>query len=441
MSLRFTWWVAPCLVLSAQDQLKVAPSEATLIPKMSSAYGPADKAVQFTVTLAGKPLSDDLSAVCHFDPPKAGTWTPAITKEGVVDAPESLDPGVTQLQVKMKCAKAGAKDADPVSITIAEVKNSEWESRAIFGYHQAGASSANFEQDFFSDFFIMRGLGHHEHVYDNRFNLWGDVRIASSPQQISTPIAQFAATFAQTAGNLQVNQLALSAEYQAGLEVKITNFNQGNRRRMLGFIGFTGANGAFHEPAMNQPVFLVPKSDSQKYALFKSRYPEVIAAGATQVAFVPPDRQRFYRFFGVGFRLTSFELDKPYAPPATFAWTFGQDELVTGGVMRGVVSRLDVFYPLPLGLKDGKWKFLFLFGTVNQWWHKDPNDTALPLELAYQTDAMGNVKTDSAGKPIPVPMTDPAVYIRTVRNNRDTYRIGAGVDLVNIINSWMHNSQ
>lgn len=438
MGFRFAWCLLTGMLVSAQNQVKVSPSQATLVPQSVEVFGPADHKEIFTVTLAGKPLDPFMS--CKFNPATASTWTPSITPEGVVEAPMSFAAGVKQLTVVMVCGSAGAKDSDPVEITIVGVKNSEWEARAIFGYHQAGASSANFDQNFFTDFFVVRGLGNHERVYDNFVNLWGDVRIASAPQQTSTPVAQFAATFAQTAGNLQVNQLALSAEYQAGLEFNVKNFKQGNRRRMLGLIGFAGASGAFHQPAMDQPVFIVPAPQSQKYAVFKSRYPEVVAVGATNVAFVPPDRERFYRFYGGGVRLTTFELDKPYAPPATFAWTLGQDELVTGSVMRGVVSRIDVFYPLPLGLKDGRWKFLFLFGTVNQWLHKDPNDTELPLQPAYETDTTGNVKMDSSGKPVPVPITDPSVYVRTIRNNRDTYRIGVGIDLVNIINSWMNKS-
>jgi hypothetical protein len=29
---------------------------------------------------------------------------------------------------------------------------------------------------------------------------------------------------------------------------------------------------------------------------------------------------------------------------------------------------------------DRRWKFLFLFGTVNKWWQKDPNLAFLPLQ-------------------------------------------------------------
>jgi hypothetical protein len=330
-----------------------------------------------------------------------------------------------------------------VVIDIAEVKNSEWESRAIMGYHQAGASSADFTQNFFLDFAVARGLGNGEHLYDNRFNLWGDIRIASSPQQNNTSVggasvATLASTFNTLAGNVQVNQLAMSAEYQLGFEGIFKKFHQGNRLRTLGAIVYGGANGSFSQPSEQAPTtFVVPKATNsdgttnQQFGLFNQRFPEVIKSGAPYVAFLPPDRQRFYRQYGGGLRLTTFDLAKPYAPPATISFALGQNELVSGGLFRGVVSRIDAFYPLPTGLKDGKYNFLFLFGTVDKWWRKDPNQTQLVLMPATTTSGTPPVMT-------PVPVNDPHVYIQTVRNNRDTYKIGFGIDFVNLLNSWLN---
>src|SRR6266849_967885 len=89
----------------------------------------------------------------------------------------------------------------------------DWEARAIVGYHQAGASSANFTQNFFFDFFFMRTLSS-KHLWEGQWNLWGDVRIASSPQQITTGVGTFVSNFATQVSNLPVNQLAQSADFQ-----------------------------------------------------------------------------------------------------------------------------------------------------------------------------------------------------------------------------------
>src|SRR5712692_4043629 len=97
----------------------------------------------------------------------------------------------------------------------------DWEARAIVGYHQAGASSTNFTQNFFFDFFIMRALSSH-HLWGDppgdlshgRWNLWGDVQIASFPQQVTTgagTVGALASNFATQVSNLPVNQMAQSA--------------------------------------------------------------------------------------------------------------------------------------------------------------------------------------------------------------------------------------
>ena len=55
---------------------------------------------------------------------------------------------------------------------VGERSTVEWESRAIIGWHQAGASSADSDQNLFFDFFVARPFGGGA-VYDSSFNLWG----------------------------------------------------------------------------------------------------------------------------------------------------------------------------------------------------------------------------------------------------------------------------
>jgi hypothetical protein len=191
---------------------------------------------------------------------------------------------------------------------------------------------------------------------------------------------------------------------------------------MLGFILFGGASGAFTQPAFSGSVFNVPGPNDQQSALFQQRYPS--AKNALFVGFVPPDRRRFYRFYGGGLRLTTFELDKPYAPPATWTLTLGQDESITGGILRSVVARIDVFYSLPVGKADGRYKFLFLFGTANLRLNSDTGDTPLILQKASD-----------------ISLSDGRVAIVTSRSTRDTYRIGLGIDVLNLLRSWKAISQ
>ncbi|MBL8177223.1 MAG: hypothetical protein JNK48_21290 [Bryobacterales bacterium] len=310
------------------------------------------------------------------------------------------------------------------------VPEDEWESRAVFGLHQAGASSAPSTQNYFFDFFIMRGLGSKAKVHENRVNLWGNVRIASSPQQIDTPIGQFIAGFATTAGELKVNEMAQSGEFLTGLGFQLARWEQKvladdgvtkvpSRVRTMELVGFWGANGSFRDPASQAKVFLTPTAGTPQYDLFKARFPEVAKTGAKHVAFVPPDRERFYRQYGFGLRVATFEEKRKYAPPATYMVTLGQDQLITEGGYRGAVVRADVFYPLPIGQKDGKFEMLFLFATANMRISKPQNGT--PLVLASATGVQPYENT---------------VAIHVVPSARDTYRIGAGIDFVNLFNSW-----
>ena len=322
--------------------------------------------------------------------------------------------------------------------------NKEWDARAIAGYHQAGASSAKFTQNFFFDFFISRALSstHLWGPYDGkgqlvnskgekmnsdpwgsgRWSLWGDVRIASTPQQVTTGVGTFATNFGTEAANLPVNQLAQSADFQTGLEYRLHTFVRKPDAtvlayRTLGLIGYFGAQGAFQPPSAQAQILAVPTKTSPQYASFAQYYPG--AANSAYVAFLPPERERFFRGYGFGFRVTTFDIDQPLAPPGTYTFTVGQDESITGGIFRSVVGRFDVFYPLPLVGTSGKYKFLYLFGTSNLRFSKAANIPTFALAPA----------------PASVMASDPTVALVTVRSTRDTYRIGAGIDLINLIQS------
>src|SRR5208282_5349510 len=127
------------------------------------------------------------------------------------------------------------------------------------------------------------------------------------------------------------------------------------------------------------------------------------------VGFVLPDQSSFYRQYGAGFRVTTFDLANPANAPATYSFTVGQDQLVTGGRYRGLVGRFDVFYPVSIG--GSGFKFFYLFGTVStRLQTRTLQSPALFLE------------------PAPAPPTgpnayDPDVMVVTSPLMRDYYRI------------------
>jgi hypothetical protein len=298
------------------------------------------------------------------------------------------------------------------------------------GFHQAGASSAQSAQNAFFDFFIIRPLSHKTHVFDARWNLWGNVRIASSPRQLNIPVSQFAAGFAAELGKTQVNELAQSAEFLSGFELRLATFRQGSRRRMLGGVGFFGANGSLSDPLSQGALFKVPKAGTPNGIAFDAAYPGFPRPLADYVALVPPDRERFYRQYGAGIRLTSFDLRAPLAPPATYMATVGQDQLITSGRYQGAVFRVDVFYPLPVGKENGQFKSLFLFGTTNMRIARPFDKTPLAMERVCAGSSTSNCTGSAA-------FWGDRTAVIAVPSARDTYRLGVGIDFVNLLTSWL----
>ncbi len=305
----------------------------------------------------------------------------------------------------------------------------EWESRAIVGFHQAGASSAPSTQNAFFDFSIMRGLGSQKNLADARVNLWGNVRVASSPRQISVPVSQFAPGFVSSLIQTPVNEMAQSVEFLTGLGLRLAKFQQGGGRiRTLEAVAFFGGNGSFTDPFSRGAIFKVPAPNTPSRSEFDRRH----KVATPFIALVPADRERFYRSYGGGLRLMTFESRKRLSPPATYMVTVGQDQMITGGAYQGPVLRLDVFYPLPIGKADGRWKSIFLFGTVNMKLARTSYQTPLAMER-YCTDAkLANLSCNSTVKNF----YDPDVTVVGLASTRDNYRLGVGVDLVNLMRSW-----
>lgn len=350
------------------------------------------------------------------------------TKNWACTAPDAPGEGLAVTGTVL--VKATLDDQSVLTTTVELVgqfdisKRGPWEARAIAGYHQAGAASADFSQNVIIDIYVVRPLSRKDKVWEARLNSWGNVRIASAPQQINAPFIEILQGLvapetnpnAPSPLNTPVNQLALSAEFETGLEY---NFTPAWNGKMLGLIGFFGATGSFQSPDQSVHLYYAPTPDSPQYPLFKERFPTV---NSKYVGFVNPDRDRFYRQWGLGFRYSKFHTTA-YESPQTFSFTLGQDELITGGRFQSVVARFDGFYPLPVGTRDGKWNFLYLFGTTSLRLSRGDNRQPLVLQPAPIT---GN----GAVHPY-----DNTVTIVASGSNRDTYRIGIGADLVNLMRS------
>lgn len=347
----------------------------------------------------------------------------------VLQAPVSIPSNVLYVDSKVQITTQGGGMAE-FTFRVGPESGLEWESRAIIGWHQAGASSTNSSQHLFIDFFVARPFGSGA-VYDSPFNLWGQVRVASSPQQKTIPLQEFAASFVAQLGGVKVNELAQSAEFLTGVEYRPKKWT-GKRIRTFGLVGFFGANGAFSDPATQGRVFRVPPLTSPQWANFVSRFKDfqndAFRQQAQFIGLVPPDRERFYREYGFGVRYTSYIADQKWASPAMFTATLGQDQSITRGRYVGPVLKFDAFYPLPLSLRKNEPRFVYFFGTANLAVAKP--DEKVPLALELVQDCPPNTPQASVGTTCSVPLHQNNVAIFTVPSARDTYRIGVGIDVI-----------
>lgn len=299
--------------------------------------------------------------------------------------------------------------------------------RTIVGFEQAGVSAAPSQQDFFLDLYYDRPLALDvDKDLGPALRSWGNLRISSVPQQINTSVAQFAAEFAQQVGQLKVNQVAQSFEFLGGVEYRFwaspkkpndyastdpkndpDTHNRVSAHLILGGGVITPLN-----PQQSVQVFDVPSNQPS----FFTQYPQ--AVGKQYVAFTLLDRNRFFRQAYGGFRLkTNFLGDSTRTRfPETFDVTYGVNESITGGTIRGGVMRLEGFVPLPYS----KASWVYLFGTGL--FKLGSAATSSPFFLDQATGIL--------------PTNANAVIIATPQTNRDYYRIGIGIDFVDLIKNW-----
>jgi hypothetical protein len=450
---QITWKLAhgdlpPGLQISVTGKLEGTPSEArndSFVFELSasdSSQPPQSALLRFSIVILPPPLrikavnvtttqlkvvSVSAAETAASDPAFSAPSTPAPVRvpESAAAPAEPTKAEPEKTQTTPQAASSSSTAVLPAKVAATD-ENKEWEARAIVGYHQAGAASAKFSQNFFFDFFILRSLSNHHLWEEHKWKLWGDARVASFPQQITTGIGTFATNFATQVSNLPVNQLAQGADFQTGLEYTLKKWQSPRSYyRTIGLIGYFGAMGVFQPPDSQMEIFNVPDKASLQYTAFAKQFSA--AANAKYVGFVPPNRERFYRNYGFGMRVTTFDRGQPLAPPATYTLSLGEDEAITQGIFRSVVGKIDVFYPLPISGAAGKYKFLYLFGNANLRLSKA---TSIPTFALQNPNANG----------ITVQPFDPNLAIVTVPTTRDTYRIGVGVDLINLIQSIANNN-
>lgn len=295
--------------------------------------------------------------------------------------------------------------------------------RNLIGYDQSGAAAAKHSQSYFFDFYVSHTFPFKQTInpdFGERLRLWGDFRINSVPQSGDVTIGDFAGTgFTTGIKNLKVKDVARVFEFLSGLEFRLTGNNgmhpsygidQGTKQKFsLSLIGAFGSVTPI-DPLESAPTIFKVFDEAPGLP--------PAAKGKEFVAFVPSDRDRFFRQYYAGLRLQGFFFNKYNVPLQRFPFqldvTVGQNEYVTGGRMHGSVFRMEGFFPLPYE----KAKFINLFATAQMIPGRPNIGTPLILQSAPDT--------------VTVPASNVAL-IAVPQPNRDHYRIGIAFDAIPLV--------
>lgn len=265
--------------------------------------------------------------------------------------------------------------------------------------------------------------------YKPIFSVWGNVRLSSIPVQSFLGLANIS-TFPTFIGNsvAEANNLAQSFDFMVGGELKLPIRGElGNGffpgKTSMHLIGSVGAISPLN-PQTSAQIFKIPTvvdgaGQTVNDPQFVELFPE--AAGKKNIAFVSPERDKFYRQYFGGLRLKTrfFEDDGIRSKnmfPAIVDITVGQNESITG-TLRGVVGRIDGSGPIPLKGAD----YLYIFGSAQIRLGRKVNETTSQFFLEGASSGTSLTASDTAIVPIDR-------YPSTI-SNRDRFRLGIGVDL------------
>jgi hypothetical protein len=359
---------------------------------------------------------------------------------------------------------AGSVTSSVVTLTVTAGTTEDVPTRftlGLFGINATGSSSSGPSQQYFAELDLLaplRWLGPRmcSEATSNdpllqRCWVWLNPRIASVPSTTSTAISSLTSSALTTSfGNQSIGQITQSFEFQAGAEYYVL------KPSSMPFWGAgkswvkSGASLIFGGGILTPfnsitaaPEFGLSSNLAQQFnqnASLPSVYPQLAlglcnygftgstcpssppATKPTTVAFVFPNRSRFYRSVYAGFRLRFFYFngnctDSPASAgcqeantyPGTFDLRFGEDESVTGGHLVPLTVTVTGSFPIP-GTKGA----LRVFGSSYLRAYGNRDTTALILVPSTNFTSLDN----------------PAVVVQSIqRTDQDYFRLGIGLDL------------
>ncbi len=483
--------------LSEYDQIKILNADGKLVigPVLVVANGGAPDPTACSVDSPHpciEPVQTGQSSISGFaakgstveiDVGNTNKGNPAIsTSDGSFKFDLSSLTSGEKITVKQTPADAGTSGASTVSVTAAPATavgtSSSLYTLGLVGINATSTSMSGPKQQFFASFDLMVPVPYLGRPlcpkYDQKYPLaqkcwtWFNPLISSAPAAASSALSSFSSTSSLSTGlsTQTIAQISQTFEFQGGFEYSLNQpywgqqFGWGNNwgRSTVSIILGGGISTPLNS-INNASEFILNNNLGAQFSQNPNLavlYPELAQAlcnsfGYTStpactpsavsyknVAFVLPNRSRFYRDYFAGLRLRTFYFTGPCKKkkseaatvgdckvvntyPGTFDVRFGQDETVTAGYLRGLVMTISSSYPLP-----GTGGTVRIFGATYIRLHNNQNTLALAMLPTSPT----------------VPITDPSVVIQPISpSDQDYYRLGIGVDLIPIFAKWIASSK
>lgn len=344
----------------------------------------------------------------------------------LLDANKNKIEGI-QTSAKVKC--------DPC-----ETKYRNINVRAIAGLEQAGASSAASTTLPFLNLYVSVPLTFTSPGRSPKLAIWSDFRLTGSTVQNFanlTSISTNVLSNISTPGS-SVNNVVQSFRFTGGLEYKIIPEKSLNSffipgKSSLSLIAGGGMTTPLNTPQQSAQIFKIPKlANGSIDPVFAGLFPDTDFTGKNNVAFVVPERDRFFRRWFVGARIKHSFYENRNEPldltPAMLDVTFGQDESITKKLV-GRVLTFEGMTPFPIDGLD----YIYLFGGMSMRLTRKVNSNVPKFflqnaDIINLTNNTDTVLISAEANPLTL-------------SNRDTFRFGIGVDLIRLFRTARSTSK
>lgn len=340
------------------------------------------------------------------------------------------------LAAVLAAVPAAAQSSNPFD-NFSEALTTE-DTRLTTGVESVQTSASTPQQHFLIDFMLTAPVGKQVTRAEKPvFGAWLNARFHGAPTNAVSGVKQFVGGFEKDLVSGSTTDLLNTLLFRAGVEI-------GARRKLSFDFGsdfqfqptFIAAFGIQTVPELKTPsVFDLPAHTDDPNDKFSNlpyeRWGIPTDKGYKYVSLGDPDRRRFYKSFEFGLRLKTHHFNdcKSDAPPdcstdrrrnfpGMVDLTLGQDAAITGGERRGMVGRIDGFYPLPA---HSALNAVYLFGALRVHWVDGVDAEQDPVILRAPSAA------------VTLPSSEVFEHVLTPdERTRDEWKFGMGVDLVRL---------